>query len=384
MKNSLKTALHTTATVLALVLVTALSSACGEKEAPAAQTKDAKKHAKHSDESPESHGKEAHEHGEHDDKPAKAKGHDTEKAGHEEHGEDEHGEDEHGEHAKGEQGEHKESGHGEHEEAIELTAEQQKNAGIELAKTGPIKIRSTLPLFGLIAINTEKSESLSARFPGVLRSVTRQLGDHVKAGDTLAIVESNESLSRYPIKASINGIITDKQATTGAQTGDKVLFVVSDLSNVWVELDVFPRDLPKIKVGQTVKVQSQAGLAGDGKLIYLSTFANSTNQTLRARVLLDNSNAQWAPGQFVNGEVTISEAPAAIAVRNDAIQTIEGKLSIFVQDADGFEPRAIKLGRADSTFTEVLEGVTVGETYVAKNSFILKSEMGKESAEHGH
>ena len=376
MKNSLKIALRTAATALTLVMVTVLASSCGEKEA---LDKEPKKHEKHSDEAPESHGKKADEHGEHDDKPAKAKGHDNEKAGHEEHGEDEHGE-----HAKGEQGEHKESGHGEHEEAIELTAEQQKNAGIELAKTGPIKIRSTLPLFGLIAINTEKSESLSARFPGVLRSVTRQLGDHVKAGDTLAIVESNESLSRYPIKASISGIITDKQATTGAQTGDKVLFVVSDLSNVWVELDVFPRDLPKIKVGQTVKVQSQAGLTGDGKLIYLSTFANSTNQTLRARVLLDNSNAQWAPGQFVNGEVTISEAPAAIAVRNDAIQTIEGKLSIFVQDADGFEPRPIKPGRADSTFTEVLEGVTVGETYVAKNSFILKSEMGKESAEHAH
>lgn len=371
MKHSLKIALHTATTVLTLVLMTALFSACGEKEAPDVQNKDAKKHAKHSDEASESHGEKDDKHDDHDDEPAKAKGHGAQKDGHEEH--------EDGEHSAQKEGEH-----GEHEEAIKLTEEQLKNGGIELAKTGPIKIRSTLPLFGLIAINTEKSENLSARFPGVIRSVTRQLGDHVKAGETLAIVESNESLSRYPIKASISGVITDKQATTGAQTGDKVLFVVSDLSNVWVELDVFPRDLAKVKVGQTVNIRSQGGSKGDGTLIYLSTFANSANQTLRARVLLDNSTGQWAPGQFVNGDVTISEAPAAIAVRNDAIQTVEGKMVVFVQDEDGFEPRPIKPGRADSTFTEVLEGVAVGETYVAKNSFILKSEMGKESAEHGH
>lgn len=364
MKNSLKVALHTTATALTLVLVTALFTACGEKEAPDVQNKDAKKHVKHSDEAPEVHPKKDDKHDDHDDEPAKAKGHGAETANEE--------------HEKGEQ---KEGGHEEEEEAIKLTEEQLKNGGIELAKTGPIKIRSTLPLFGLIAINTEKSESLSARFPGVLRSVTRQLGDHVKAGETLAIVESNESLSRYPIKASINGVITDKQATTGAQTGDKVLFVISDLSNVWVELDVFPRDLAKVKIGQTVNIQSQAGAKADGKLIYLSTFANSANQTLRARVLLDNSTGQWAPGQFVNGDVTISEAPAAIAVRTDAIQTVEGKLVVFVQEKDGLEPRPIKPGRADSTFTEVLEGLASGETYVAKNSFTLKSEMGKENME---
>ncbi|RYY75437.1 MAG: HlyD family efflux transporter periplasmic adaptor subunit [Gammaproteobacteria bacterium] len=372
MKNPLKTALHTVATVLTILLITALSSACGEKEAPAAQTKETKKHAKHSEESPESHGKEADEHDEHDEKPEKAGNHDAEKAGHKEHG------DKHDEHEEGEQ---TEGEHGEHEEAIKLTEEQLKNGGIELAKTGPVKIRSTLALFGLVAINTEKSENLSARFPGVIRSVTRQLGDQVKAGETLAIVESNESLSRYPIKTSINGIVTDKQATVGAQTGDNVLFVVSDLSNVWVELDVFPRDRAKVKVGQTVNIQSQSGLKADGKLIYLSTFANSANQTLRARVLLDNSTGQWAPGQFVNGDVTISEAPAAIAVRNEAIQTVEGKTVVFVQEGEGLQPRPIKPGRADFNFTEVLEGLTLGETYVAENSFVLKSELGKENME---
>ena len=277
--------------------------------------------------------------------------------------------------------------HEEHEGegVVVLSPQQIANAGIELAQAGPASIRTTLPLYGVVAINAENVQTASARFPGVIRSVNHKLGDSVNVGDALATIESNESLRDYTLSASITGVITERNAITGEQTGDKTLFVISDLSSVWVELSVFPRDRSKVQVGQSVRIaQPQTMVAAEAELIYLATFANSTNQTVNARALLDNTSGQWTPGQFVSAEITLETAAVTLAVRNEAIQTLEGETVVFVQDADGFEPRPVQLGRADSVYTEVLDGLDVGATYVMTNSFILKSELGKEGAEHGH
>jgi cobalt-zinc-cadmium efflux system membrane fusion protein len=73
-----------------------------------------------------------------------------------------------------------------------------------------------------------------------------------------------------------------------------------------------------------------------------------------------------------------------VAVRNAAVQTLEGRTVVFVQNEEGFEPRPVRLARADSEYSEVAEGLSDGESYAAKNSFVLKAEIGKGEAEHGH
>lgn len=310
-----------------------------------------------------------------DEKDAHADDHDDEKPGEEEHA-DEHGEEEHGEGKHGDE-------HG--DEKMKLSAEQQKNGGIQLAEAGPIDIQQTLPLYGVVVPNAERIQSIKARFPGVIRTVNRKQGDKVSVGDALATIESNESMKVYTISATMNGTITDRHAVEGEQTSDEPLFVVADMTTVWVDLSIFPRDVAQLQLGQQVRVeQVQRKLIDKGQLVYISANANPVNQAISARVLLDNSKGQWIPGHFVNAQATLSKTPVAIAVQNDALQTLEGKTVIFVKEADGFEPRPVRLGKADSEFSEVVEGIAAGDTYVARNSFILKSEMGKESAEHGH
>ncbi len=93
---------------------------------------------------------------------------------------------------------------------------------------------------------------MSARFPGVIRTVTKRVGDAVKEGETLATVESNESLKPYSVLASLTGVIAQRNANVGEQTGDRTLFVIGDYSTVWVDLSVFPGDLDKVRVGQQV------------------------------------------------------------------------------------------------------------------------------------
>jgi cobalt-zinc-cadmium efflux system membrane fusion protein len=310
-----------------------------------------------------------------DKKDAHGDDHDDEKQGKEEHA-DEHGEEEHGEEKHGDE-------HG--DEKMNLSVEQQKNGGIQLAKAGPIDIQQTLPLYGVVAPNAERIQNIKARFPGVIRNVNRKQGDRVLVGDALATIESNESMKVYTITATMNGVITDRHGVEGEQTGDEPLFVITDMTTVWVDLSVFPRDVAQLQLGQQVRVeQVQRKLADNGQLVYISANANPINQATSARVLLDNSKGEWIPGHFVNAQATLSKTPVAVAVQNDALQTLEGKTVIFVQEKDGFEPRPVRLGKIDSEFSEVVEGIAAGDTYVARNSFILKSEMGKGSAEHGH
>jgi cobalt-zinc-cadmium efflux system membrane fusion protein len=148
---------------------------------------------------------------------------------------------------------------------------------------------------------------------------------------------------------------------------------------------LFPRDVVKVRVGQDVRVKSpDTGLAAGGKVVYVAPFGQAANQTITARVLLDNPDRHWAPGLYVTAEVTLAETAVPLAIRNEAVQTLEERSVVFVQGEEGFEPRAVALGRSDGEFSEVLTGLQSGDTYAAANSFILKAELGKGSAEHGH
>lgn len=268
---------------------------------------------------------------------------------------------------------------------VQLTDEQIRNAGIELAQAGPAAIRETLPLYGVIVPNAERVRDVTARFPGVIRSVGAGVGDAVREGQQLATVESNESLQTYPVTAPLAGIVTVRNANAGEQTGDKVLFTVADLSTVWVEVALFPRDVGKVFLGQIVHVKGAGSHAtAAGKVVYVAPFGSSSNQTVTARVRLDNAQREWAPGLYVTAEADLAHRDVALAVESGALQTLDEQTVVFVREAEGFEARVVRTGHADSERSEVVRGLQPGEHYVAKNSFILKAELGKGSAEHEH
>jgi cobalt-zinc-cadmium efflux system membrane fusion protein len=268
---------------------------------------------------------------------------------------------------------------------IPLTPEQIKAAGISLMPAGPARIRERLPLYGVIAPNAERVRDVAARFPGVIRSVAKKIGDPARAGETLATVEANESLQTYSVTSPLSGVVIARRANSGEQTGDKTLFTVADLSTVWVELSLFPRDVAKVRVGQTVRVKSNdAGLEALGKVVYVAPFGQTANQTLTARVLLDNPERRWAPGLYVTAEVTLAETSVPLAIRNEAVQTLAGRSVVFVQGDEGFAVREVALGRGDGEYSEVVSGLKAGDTYAAEGSFILKAELGKGEAGHEH
>lgn len=217
------------------------------------------------------------------------------------------------------------------------------------------------------------------------------LGDSVRAGEALATVESNESLTNYQVKAEINGVIIDQDATKGEfVSSKKVLFKLANLDTTWANIAVPPRLLASLKVGTPATVISQSTDARlETQITYIRPTLSEATRSGHARLELPNQQHEWPPGMFITVEVALAEQNVPRAVPESSVLLIENKPSVFVQtkapDGDeGFEVRHLKTGRSDGRWVEIVDGLKANEAVAAGNTFLLKAEMGKSSAEHSH
>jgi len=279
------------------------------------------------------------------------------------------------------------SGHEEHEEgAIKLSPEVLKEFGIELATAadGSIAVETMLP--GEIQINQDRLAHVVPRYPGVVLEVKKNIGDPVKKGEVVAILEGNDSLTPYPLKAMINGVVIDKHITLGEslQT-DRDVYTIADLGDVWVSVTLYQKDLSMVRKGQTVTVSGGVHMdPAKGTIDYVSPTLDERTRTGYARVVLSNPDGRWKPGMFITAEVQIGNEAAKVVIPQSALQTLEEGISVFVETDEGFEPRHVELGRANRTQVEVLSGLKAGERYVSKGGFTLKAELGRGEMDEGH
>lgn len=152
-----------------------------------------------------------------------------------------------------------------------------------------------------------------------------------------------------------------------------------------MNVTIYAKDLNVVRVGQNVTVRSKIlGREANGTLTYLGPLVGEQTRTAQGRVVVQNPDGQWKPGLYVNVEVVQEEISVPVAVPIDVIQTLNDRPVVFVQYEDEFEARPLELGRSDGRWVEVLHGLSPGERYAARNSFILKAELGKAGATHEH
>jgi len=273
-----------------------------------------------------------------------------------------------------------------YEGRVQLGPEQVVAGGIRIALAGPAVVHEHVVLSGRIAANGDALAHIMPRFPGVVRSVHKGLGDPVAAGDVLAVVESNESLHPYELRARLAGTVIAKDLSPGEfVASDRELFVVADLTTVWVDLDVYRPDFARLRVGQRVRIDAGDGTAPvETTISYLSPIGSPSTQTLLARAVLANPDRTWRPGLFVTAEVETAAEEALVAVAAGAIQRLGPREVVFLTEGEAFEAQPITAGRRDAERVEVLEGVAPGQRYVAEGSFIVKAELGKSGASHDH
>lgn len=206
------------------------------------------------------------------------------------------------------------------------------------------------------------------------------------AGQKVAAVAPAGKGNRYELRAPFDAQVVEKHLTVGEVVDETSnAFTLSDLSRVWATFAVAPRDLDKVVSGRGVTVSApDLGAQVQGKVNYVGSLLGEQNRAATVRATLANPNGAWRPGLFVNIAVTVERFDAAVVVPQSALQTWEEQTVVFARTEEGFEARAVKPGRRDGEWVEIREGLSAGTVVAAAGSFVLKSELGKASAEHSH
>jgi len=196
-----------------------------------------------------------------------------------------------------------------------------------------------------------------------------------------------ETLRRQELRAPISGLVAERRVELGSLVGreglESELFVIVDLSTVWVEMSVSPSDLATIREGQEIAISAGSGSEpSPATIMFISPLLEKDTRRARVVASVDNAAGKWRPGSFVTAEISADEAPAAIVVPKTALQSLKGESTVFVRTAEGFEARKVALGRQDTQQAEVTMGLTVGERIATTNTFILKAELGKSEISH--
>ncbi|KTD61720.1 efflux RND transporter periplasmic adaptor subunit [Legionella spiritensis] len=270
-----------------------------------------------------------------------------------------------------------------------LSAKTIKKYNIKTEQAGKQEIQMTRDVLGKIVPDANKTIFIYPRYSGIIKKLTKFLGDKVKKGELLAEIESNQTLQTYAIHAPFSGYIIKKEANVGefVKTGSPV-YQLANLSFVWVHLFIYRKNVDLIKKGQKIIIYNEK--VPEKKMAtvidYVSPLGVEHNQTMLARATLPNDIDKliWIPGLYVDARVVVASKTVPVAVRKTAVQTLGGKKVVFIKTAGGFVPRACQFGIEGRDYIEVLQGIKAGQDYVVQNSFILKAEMEKESVGDDH
>lgn len=343
-------------------------------------------------------------------------------------------------------------GHAEEEGEIDLSADQIRKAGIELVRV----IRSgggALTLPATIEGDPQGMQVVSAAIGGRVVSLTRNLGQSVGRGQTLAIIESREAaslnaeveaararlglaesnlrreqrlfdqkvspeqdliaartaatearialrlaqqqvsaagggggaLNRIAITAPLSGQVVARSVTLGQTVAaDAELFRVADLGRVAVTLALSPADAGKVRPGSQIEIVS-----GDRRSVaridFVSPILDETTRLASVIAVIDNRSGQWRVGEPVTASIQLAgNGVTSLLVPQSAVQTVEGRSTVFVRTDHGFQATPVTLGSPNGDNVVVTSGLKGDEQLAGPNSFTLKAELGKGEAEHGH
>jgi membrane fusion protein, heavy metal efflux system len=271
-----------------------------------------------------------------------------------------------------------------YEGRVTIPAATAAASGVETSTAGPATIRDVLPLMGRVAIDRSRQAQVRARFPGIVRAVPVNLGDHVRRGQTLATVEGNDSMRRYAVTAPLDGVVLARNTNVGDVAGEAPLFEIADLSSVWIELNAVGRDADRLRPGQTVNVRPASG--GEALTTRIDALVPVINagMSVVARARIPNQDSAWRPGMAVVGDVTVAEREVPLAVKISGLQRFRDFTVVFAKVGDTYEVRMLELGDRDDTSVEVLGGIKPGTAYVSEQSFLIRADIEKSGASHDH
>ncbi|EOE6709240.1 efflux RND transporter periplasmic adaptor subunit [Acinetobacter baumannii] len=200
------------------------------------------------------------------------------------------------------------------------------------------------------------------------------------------------SAGRYTLTAPIAGIVSNKDIVVGenVQLADQ-LFIINQLDQLWLEFILPSNANINVQPNQQIEFKSlQTGNTFSAQVQSLTTEADAQTGRLQVRAQVLANSSELRPNLMVNVELNAGSTQKVTRVKAQAVQQVEGKDVIFtpkmVKTGFEFEPVTVQLGQRskDGQWVEVVKGINPSQRYVAEGSFLLKSELEKGEAEHGH
>lgn len=295
---------------------------------------------------------------------------------------------------------------------------------LEVGRVEPRALRRIIRTFGVVTFDETRTSHVHAKVRGTLESVSANfVGKTVKQGEPLAdlysppvyaaqlelvavlkqgrvtgdplvegarrrlqlwdvpasqierTVQTQRASRTFTLLAPRAGTVLARQAINGMYVEPSTeLFVVSDLSVVWVLVDLYEADVPLVQPGTLVKLRIEGVPAAlEGQVAFLPPSIDESTRTLKARVVVDNTDGQLRPGAFARAIIE-ADLGTALSVPKQAVIRTGTRNLVFVVNGEHVEPREVQLGASTAEFVQILSGLTDGEAVATTGQFLLDSE----------
>lgn len=238
-------------------------------------------------------------------------------------------------------------------------------------------------VIGVAELQRREGEMLSLR--AELREARDRLLILGLTDEDLRNLDRNHTIrSHVPVVAPFDGRIIARNLTKGevVETTEK-LFVVADLTDVWVTAVIPEKDIPYIRPDQTgtgqsveVHVAAYPGQAFQGRITYVGDVLDPATRTMRLRLELPNHERKLKPAMYATVRVYSEPEANALLIPVSAVQRDRDRQFVFVEREPAiFEARDVQLGSSNGREIKVLDGLLEGESIVTNGAFVLKSEL---------
>lgn len=344
------------------------------------------------------------------------------------------------------------------ENLIRLSAEELKRAGVRVEPIEESELSGELLLTATVQPNQDALAHVAPRVPGRIVAVYAKLGDLVRAGQPLVLLDSLEvgeaqsaylqaaseaklaaaaferaeklhaeqvmptkdwqrarsehektraqlaaatdklrmlgvapksdrAASTFPVASPIGGTITHKHAVLGELAKpDESLYTVADLSTLWIEANVAEKDLAAVKRGSAAKVKVAAWPeeAFPGRVAYVGATLDKETRTVLARIEVPNRDGRLKPEMFATVVIPTDAALKSLALPESAVTLVQGLPTVFIEEGEGFEPRAVELGARAGGKVAIKSGLKPGELVAVEGVYALKARALKSQIGAGH
>ena len=202
------------------------------------------------------------------------------------------------------------------------------------------------------------------------------LGMTDAAIDSLA-KKSNVGPSVFPLNSPISGTVVERNGTIGATVGsDANLFKIIDLSRVWIDANVFEKDLERVRIGQLVNIKVPAfpDATFTGRVILISSTIDPETRTVQVRTEVANPDGRLKPDMFANVEIVTAGRRQAISVPLAAVLDEGGRSVVFIADGNNYTKKEVTLGLKSDDRVEIVQGLNAGDKVVTKGNYLLMEQ----------